>query len=99
MITIQEKINEILVKQAYDISDNPSYDAIIEIIDYMQAWRPFKEDLPQHNELILVKTKHNDVHTFKFTGRSDIKTSADYMSFVSWRPVFYNVDKNNHDEN
>lgn len=98
MRTIQEKITEILVKQTCGAYENP-VDAIIEIIDYMQSWIKFTDKVPLHNELLLVKTKHNDVHTMTFTGHSDIKTSADYMSLVSWRPVFYNVDKNNHDEN
>jgi hypothetical protein len=98
MITIQEKITEILVKQTYGAYQNP-VDAIIDIIDYMQFWTKFTNEVPLHNELLLVKTKHNDVHTMTFTGHCDIKTSAEYMSLVSWRPVFYNLEKNNHDEN
>jgi hypothetical protein len=56
--------------------------------EIIQRMIPFTEELPPYNERIIVKTKHNnEFHTFKFTGNSDIKSSAEYLSLVSWRPL------------
>lgn len=87
MKTIEEFANEISEEQTFGIFIEPVYEAIIATAEFIQRWIPFTEELPPHDIKILVKLTHGEIHTFTFTGKSDIKSSANYLSYESWRHI------------
>ena len=45
------------------------------------------DELPPNNEKILVKDKFDTIFSFIFHGNVDIKTNAQFMNIIEWRPI------------